>query len=78
MAEVYKEIEELGVKRLASYVLLGPWDFMSILEASDNATIAHLSVDLASRGTNEITTYPIVDNSEFMARLGGLHQIGES
>lgn len=78
MDEVFKEIEEFGVKRLASYAILGPWDFVNILEAPDNGTIAHLSVDLASRGTSTIDTYPIVEAEQFIARLTGDHQIGKS
>lgn len=78
MEDVYKEIEELGVKRLASYAILGPWDFINILEAPDNGTIAHLSVDLASRGTSTIATYPIVEAEQFIARLTGDHQIGKN
>lgn len=78
MDAVYKEIEELGVKRLASYAILGPWDFINIVEAPDNGTIAHLSVDLASRGTQTIATYPIVEAEQFVARLTGDHQIGKN
>lgn len=78
MEEVYAEIEKMGVKRLASYAVLGPWDFINIVEAPDNGTVAHLSVDLASRGTSTITTYPIVEAEQFIARLSGPEQIGHS
>ncbi len=52
--EVNREIEEFGCKIVGQYSVLGAYDFVSIVEAPDNETIAHLSVDLASRGTLRI------------------------
>ena len=50
LEEVNREITEFGCKVVAQYAVLGPYDFVSIIEADDNETIAHLSVDLGSRG----------------------------
>ncbi len=49
--EVNKEVEAMGVKVLAQYALLGPYDFVNILEAKDNKTVARVATELASRGT---------------------------
>ncbi len=67
--EVNKEIEKLGVKVTAQYAVLGPYDFVNIVEAADNATVARLSAELASRGTIKLTTLPALDIDSFIASL---------
>jgi uncharacterized protein with GYD domain len=74
--EVNTEIEEFGCKVLSQYALLGGYDFVTIIEAPDNATVAHLSVDLGSRGTVNIETHPALDMGEFRAKLKGPKQMG--
>jgi uncharacterized protein with GYD domain len=51
VAEVNKEVEQLGVKVNAQYATLGQFDFVTIVEAPDEATMAKVSVELGSRGT---------------------------
>ncbi len=46
MEEVNKEIEAFGCTIREQYALLGPYDFISIIEAEDNETVAHLAVDM--------------------------------
>jgi uncharacterized protein with GYD domain len=55
---VSKELEKFGVKVVAQYAVLGPFDFVKVLEAPDNITIARLSAELASQGTVRIQTLP--------------------
>lgn len=40
--EVNAELEKLGVRVTAQYATLGPFDFVNIVEAADNMTIARL------------------------------------
>jgi len=54
--EVNKEVEGMGVKILAQYALLGPYDFINILEAPDNKAISKVAVELGSRGTLQTMT----------------------
>jgi len=54
--EVNKEVEAMGVKILTQYALLGPYDFVNILEAPDNKTVAKVSMELGSRGTLQTMT----------------------
>jgi uncharacterized protein with GYD domain len=54
--EVNKEVEEMGGKILAQYAVLGPWDFINIIETVGNTTIAKIALELGSRGTLETTT----------------------
>ena len=52
--EVNKEIEKMGVKVLEQYAVLGPYDFVNIVEAENNETISRVSIELGSRGTVKI------------------------
>ena len=67
--EVNREIEAMGVKVVSQYAALGPYDFINIVEAPDNLTIANLSVQLGSRGTVQIQTLPLIEVEEFIDRL---------
>jgi len=67
--EVNKEIEALGVKVLAQYAVLGPYDFVNVVEAPDNKTIARVSMELGSRGTVQITSLPAIQIDEFIASM---------
>jgi uncharacterized protein with GYD domain len=65
--EVNKEIEAFGAKVLAQYAVLGPYDFVNIVEAPDNKAIAHVSLELGSRGTIEIMSLPAMPVNDFIA-----------
>ena len=67
--EVNKEIEKLGVKVTGQYAVLGPYDFVNVVEAKDNATISRVSVDLASRGSVKLTTLPAIPIDDFISGL---------
>jgi len=64
--EVNREIEALGVKVLSQYAVLGPYDFVNIVEAPDNKTIAQMSLELASRGTVQIMSLAAIPIDEFI------------
>ncbi|HEX2435065.1 MAG TPA: GYD domain-containing protein, partial [Solirubrobacterales bacterium] len=61
--EVNKEVEQLGVKVVNQWATLGEYDFVSVVEAPDEKTMAKLSVEMGSRGTttNETMTAIPVD-----------------
>ena len=54
--EVSKEVENMGIKIISQYAVLGPYDFVNILEAPDNNTIAKVAVGLGARGTLQTLT----------------------
>jgi uncharacterized protein with GYD domain len=56
--EVNKEVEAMGAKVLNQYSLLGPYDFVNIIDATDNTTISRVAVELGARGTLETLTMP--------------------
>lgn len=70
--EVNKELEEkFGIQVKAQYAVLGPYDFVNIVEAPDNTTIARVSAELASRGSIKIQTLTAIPIDEFIASLKG-------
>ena len=75
---VNDEIAEFGCKVVAQYATLGPYDFVSIIEAPDNETVAHLSVDLGSRGTAKFVTLPAIDVARLKEKLKGPEQLGKN
>ena len=52
--EVNGEVEKMGLKVVAQYALLGPYDFLTIVEAPDNETVARASSIIGSRGSVRI------------------------
>ena len=64
--EVNKEVEAMGVKILAQYALLGPYDFINILEAPDSYTVHKLAVELGARGTLQTMTMVAMTVDELM------------
>ncbi len=69
LKEVNKEVEAMGVKILAQYALLGPYDFLNILEAPDNKTISRVAIELGSRGTLQTMTMAAMTIDELTANL---------
>ena len=63
---------------MAQYALLGPYDFLNVIEAPDNETVAHLAVDLGSRGTISIMTLPAIPRAQFLEKLKGPKQMGRA
>jgi uncharacterized protein with GYD domain len=69
LREVNKDVEELGAKVLHQWATLGEWDFVSVVEAPDIATVARVSVALGARGSTKIETLPALTIDELLAAL---------
>jgi len=69
--EVNSEIEAMGAKVLSQYAVLGGYDFVNVVEAPDNNTIAKISVELGSRGTVQITTLAAISVDDFIRSIKG-------
>ena len=67
--EVDKEVERMGAKLLAQYAVIGPYDFVTILDAPNNEAIAKVSVELGSRGTVQIETLAAIPVFEFIEKM---------
>jgi uncharacterized protein with GYD domain len=67
--EVNKEVEQLGVKVLNQWATLGQYDFVSVVEAPDETTMAKVSVELGSRGTTTNETLTAIPAQDFASSL---------
>lgn len=67
--EVNKEIEGMGVKVLRQYAVLGPYDFVNIVEAPDNETVMKMSVDIGARGSVQLLTLVALPIEEFIKKI---------
>jgi uncharacterized protein with GYD domain len=69
LREVNRDVEELGAKVIHQWATLGPYDFVNVVEAPDNATIARVSVELGARGSATLQTLSALTIEEFLATL---------
>ena len=66
---VNKELDRMGVHVINQWAVLGPYDFVNVVEAPDNVTIARVSATLASRGTIRILSLPAISVEELIADM---------
>ena len=71
--EVNKEVESMGGRVTAQYAMIGNYDFVTVVEAPSNEVIARISVELCSRGTLNITTFPAISVKAFTEMLQNGH-----
>lgn len=69
VGEVNKEVEQIGAKVIAQYATLGQYDFVTIVEAPDEKTMAKVSVELGSRGTMTSQTLAAMSADELSDTL---------
>jgi uncharacterized protein with GYD domain len=67
--EVNREVEQLGASVKAQWATLGHFDFVNIIEAPDEKTMARISLELGSRGTGHYETLMAIPIDEFIASL---------
>ncbi|HEX5469333.1 MAG TPA: GYD domain-containing protein [Gaiellaceae bacterium] len=70
VGEVNKDVEELGVKVLEQWFLLGPHDFVNIVEAADASAIAKVSIALGARGSVHTESYEMLEVDDLAKLLG--------
>src|SRR3954452_5116260 len=69
LRQVNKDVEELGCRVLHQWATLGSFDFISVVDAPDIATVAKISVALGARGSTRIETLPALQVDELIAAL---------
>ena len=67
--KVNADVQRMGARVVAQYAVLGPYDFVTIIEAPDNATISRVSVELGARGGAAGMTMAAIPLDEFIGRL---------
>jgi uncharacterized protein with GYD domain len=67
---VNRDVEAMGVKVLDQYVIFGQWDFITILDAPDDVTMARVATTLAARGTLKTTTLKAIEVDDYIDGMG--------
>jgi len=67
--KVNADVTRMGARVVEQYALLGPYDFLSVIEAPDNATVSRVSVELGARGGVAGMTMAAIPLDEFIERL---------
>jgi uncharacterized protein with GYD domain len=70
LREVNKDVEELGAKVLHQWFVLGPHDFVNIVEAESSSVIAEVSIALGARGSVHTQSYEMLEVEDLMKLLG--------
>lgn len=69
LREVNRDVEELGARVLHQWASLGEYDFVNIVEAPDDLTVAKVSVSLGARGSSKLESLPLVPVDELLSSL---------
>ncbi len=69
LREVNRDVEELGAKVPHQWATLGEYDFVNVVEAPDELTMANLSVKLGARGSVKFQTLTLIPVDELLATL---------
>ncbi len=67
--EVNAELKDMGLNVLDQYAVLGNFDFLTIVEADDEATVSKAIVEILSRGSIKTATYKAIPIDEFIESL---------
>ncbi|HEV2773164.1 MAG TPA: GYD domain-containing protein [Thermoleophilaceae bacterium] len=67
--EVNQEIEQLGAEVKQQWATLGQFDFVNIIEAPDEQTMARISLELGSRGTARYESLPAIPVDDFISAI---------
>ena len=69
LLEVNDEIAQMGAKVVQQWAVLGPYDFVNIVEAPDEKVIARVSLELGSRGTGKYETLSAIPIDDFIGSI---------
>lgn len=67
--QVDKEVEQFGARVISQYALLGPYNFITVIDAPDNEAVARVSAEMSSRGTVQIASFPAIPIEKFTNQL---------
>jgi uncharacterized protein with GYD domain len=69
LLEVNREVEAFGGRVVRQWALLGPYDFLSVVEAPSDNVIARVAVELGARGSARLETLSVIPVDELIALL---------
>jgi uncharacterized protein with GYD domain len=70
LREVNKDVEELGARVLHQWFLLGPYDFVNVIEAPDATTVARVAIALGARGSTRMQSFEAIEADQLLGALG--------
>lgn len=69
LLEVNREVEALGGRVLKQWAVLGAYDFLSVVEAPDETSMARISAELSARGSAHFEAMPAIPVDDFIEAL---------
>lgn len=69
LKEVNAELKNMGINVLEQYAVLGNFDFLTIVEATDETKMTKAIVEIASRGSVKTVTYTAMSIDKFIESL---------
>ena len=69
LRQISLDIENLGVRVLEQYATLGQYDFVHVIDAPDNETVARVSMELIAKGHLKPLSLPTISLNDFISRL---------
>jgi uncharacterized protein with GYD domain len=69
LREVNRDVEEMGGNVLHQWAALGEYDFVNVVEAPDDLTVAKISLALGARGSAKLESLPLISVDELLASL---------
>jgi uncharacterized protein with GYD domain len=69
LREVNRDVEEMGAKVLHQWASLGTYDFVNVVEAPDDVTIAKVSLALGARGSAKLESLPLLEIDDLLGML---------
>jgi uncharacterized protein with GYD domain len=67
LREVNRDVEEMGAKVLHQWAALGEYDFVNVIEAPDDVTVAKVSLALGARGSAKLESLPLISVDALLA-----------
>lgn len=67
--EVNKELAKMGIKVKEQYAVMGPYDFVNIIEAKDNEAVMRMSLELGSRGSVQLMSMAALPVSDMVKKI---------
>jgi uncharacterized protein with GYD domain len=69
LQQVNADVEAMGARIVQQWAVLGPYDFVTVIEAPDDLTVARIAVEIGARGSTKIQTLPAIPVPEFLEAL---------
>jgi uncharacterized protein with GYD domain len=73
--KVNADVQRMGARVVAQYAVLGPYDFVTVIDAPNNVAISRISVELGARGGVAGMTMAAIPLQQF---IDGLEANGRS